>query len=170
MKIQNEHLRALQENEAQRAKKTQNGEGFDALLSREITANPAQGEEAASAAPLPGLAGPHGIQNPALLEMQAAKTSGTLQAQGMGVLQEATGDMDAMLSMLDNYAGQLALDGKADMREAFSLLEGVSGEISRFKAKYPTVGTEQPELASLVEELDVLATTETFKFNRGDYL
>jgi hypothetical protein len=42
--------------------------------------------------------------------------------------------------------------------------EGISG----FKERFP--GESAGTARELIDELDVLAVTETFKFNRGDYL
>lgn len=171
MKIRNEQLQPLQESEARRAKTQKSAEGFDDLFSKELTANTAQGGPgSAISAAMPGITGPLTIQNPALLAMQAELAPGAMQAAGMGILQDATNDMQSMLSTLDSYARQLALDEKADMRDAYSMLENVSGKINELKTRYPEMVKENPGLASIIEELDVLTITETYKFNRGDYL
>lgn len=171
MKIRNDQLHALQESEVKRGKTQKSVEGFDDLFSRELAANPAQAEGGAAVSSSPqGTVGPLSIQNPALLEMQAALAPGAMQSAGLGVLQEAADDMESMLSMLDDYAKQLALDGKADLRGAYTMLESVSGKINELKTRHPDMAKSHPGLASLIEEIDVLAIAETYKFNRGDYL
>lgn len=172
MKIRNEQLQHMQESEVQRGKTQKTAEGFDDLFSRHLEANSAQAAAsgAAISSSLPGLTGPLSIQNPALLELQAALAPGSMQATGMGILQDTSNEMDSMLSTLENYTSQLASDGKADLRGAYSMLENVSGKINELKERYPDMAKEHPELASLVNELDVLTVTETYKFNRGDYL
>lgn len=170
MKIRNDQLHALQEAESQRAKTRKSADGFDELLGQELAANTAQGGPGtAISSPQAGLTGPFSIQNPALLEMQAVLAPGAMQSTGLGVVQEASQEMESMFSTLENYANQLALDEKADMRGAYSMLENVSSKISELRSRYPNMEKEQPGLSALVDELDVLALTETYKFNRGDY-
>lgn len=171
MKIRNDQLQPLQESEVQRGKAQKGAKGFDDLFSRQLEANPAQAASGtAISSGLSGAAGSLSIHNPALLEMQAALAPESLQSAGLGIVQDAANDMEGMLSTLDSYANELARDNKADMRGAYSMLESVSNKVNELKTRYPDMEKEQPELASLVKELDVLAMTETYKFNRGDYL
>lgn len=172
MKIRNDHLRALQETELQRAKTQKTGGDFTDLLARELTANNAEagGKAADPSASLLGMGSAANIKNPALLELQATLAPGDMQAAALGIFENAASDMESMFSTFETYADQLALNDKANLRQAYSLLENISGKISEFKARYPDMANEQPGMAALVNELDVLTTTETFKFNRGDYL
>jgi hypothetical protein len=41
--------------------------------------------------------------------------------------------------------------------------------MDRLRETMQSQGTSSPELDALYTEMDILATTETFKFNRGDY-
>jgi hypothetical protein len=161
MKIQNEQLRALREAEAGKQKKTRPGEAFDRLLSREVRKENAQ--QTAESAPAP-----RNMPNPALSGAQAALESAA-PISGPEALDRAAQEMEGMFTALDNYAGQLALDDKADLRQAYALLESLGGRIADFKSRHMTAGSQGP-LSSLLNELEVLTTTETIKFNRGDYL
>ena len=172
MKIQNNQLHPIQENEARQGKTQKAAEGFDNLFSRELSANTAQSASgAAISSGLPGGAtGSLGIQNPALLEMQAALAPGDLHASGLGIVQDAANTMESMLSTLDGYASELALDQKGNLRGAYAMLENVNGQINDLKTRYPDMAKNHPGLASLINELETLTVTETYKFNRGDYL
>jgi hypothetical protein len=161
MKIQNEQLRALREAEAGSQKKARPGEEFDRLLSREVQRENAQ--QAAESAPAP-----RNMPSPALLGAQAAVDSAA-PISGPEALEKAAQEMEGMFATLDSYAGQLALDDKADLRQAYALLESLGGRIADFKSRHMTAGSQGP-LSSLLSELEVLTTTETIKFNRGDYL
>jgi hypothetical protein len=68
------------------------------------------------------------------------------------------------------YAQQLESPAKrANLREAYSVLEQISQAVSELKQDVPKFAATNPSLESMVNELEVLTVTETFKFNRGDY-
>ncbi len=84
-------------------------------------------------------------------------------------LQETSLQVEGLFSNMESYASQLRSDGMGSLREAYATLQNMSEGISRLKENSPGL-SQSPELAALVNELDVLTTTEMFKFNRGDYL
>ena len=84
-------------------------------------------------------------------------------------LQEAALQVENLFTDVESYALQLRSDTSGSLREAYATLQGMSDNIARLKESSPGLN-QSPELASLVNELDVLTTTEMFKFNRGDYL
>ena len=161
----------MQETEAQRGKTQKTGKEFTELFSRELGAN-GHGTEALNASSQAEVtATPRSLQNPALKELQESLASATEDLPYDAVaLNQAAEQMENMLGSLEDYAAQLAREEKADLRQAYSLLEGVNNRIHDFKSKYTELGEQHPGLASLFNELDVLTTAETFKFNRGDYI
>lgn len=162
MKISNEQLRAIQEQEVQRSKGqkgVQQGD-FTDLLARHLeadTQSPSAVTEKLSAP-----AGGVSLPVTGILEDSATTAA--------PFLEEAANAMEGMFDTLDGYALQLAGSEPGNLKEAYSLLQNMNGQIADFKQRFPGAAEEQPELAAMVNELDVLATTETFKFNRGDYL
>ncbi len=158
MKISNEQLRAIQEQSVQRPK-VQQGD-FTDLLARHLDADaqlPAAAAEGSSV-PVGGIAVPVG----GMLEDSATTTV-------LPLYEEAATHMEGMFDTFDRYSRQLAGNDPGSLKEAYSLLRDMNGQIAEFKERYPEAASQQPELASMLNELDVLATTETFKFNRGDY-
>lgn len=162
MKISNEQLRAIQEQEAQRPNVQRRGqqEDFTELLARHIEA---------------------GTQLPSAVQGKASAPTGAVSQPVTGILEdsattvsplyeEAATVMEGMFDTLDSYSRQLAGNEPGNLKEAYSLLQNMSGQIADFKQRFPQAAADQPVLAAMVNELDVLATTETFKFNRGDYL
>ncbi len=101
------------------------------------------------------------------LPLFPAEVTGTVAP---GASDPLTMRMESLFAGMDDYAAMLGSGEAAALRDAYSLLENMTGDIASFRAAYPNMETEQPELASLVNELEVLTVTETFKFNRGDYL
>ena len=162
MKITNEQLRALQEAEGRRVKTPQTGDEFGALFTRQLDAEQPQGSSALdnASALTPGL---RSVPLAGIMDDSALSDS---QSEA----REAAGQMENMFGALERYADELGRNDKADLRRAYGMLEDMGNQIAGFKSRFPNAGADQPELAAMVNELDALVTTETFKFNRGDYI
>ena len=159
MKINNEQLRIMQENELRKTQQSGKPKGeFGDIFARQL-------------GPVPSAASSAGAT---LLSVQPmAQLQGVEQAaanQGILSSNEAATRMDGMFTSFERYAEQIAQGQTGSLREAYNLLQDVSGQIAGFKATFPDAGKNMPELAALLNELDVLTTAETFKFNRGDYV
>ena len=161
MKISTEQLRALQETEAKR-KPSGAAEGFDTLLTQQMTTNTAQGLTSAMD-PQTLLRGAMPVS---LAEEAGAAAPATLQ----GTAAEMAMRMDGLFSGLDDYARRLASNNPDALRGAYAQLENVNAGIASFRAAFPDMETGQPELAAMMNELEAISATENFKFNRGDYL
>jgi hypothetical protein len=160
MKIQTEHLQTLQNDEARR-KTAQTPEGFEALLTRSM-----EEEIAREASPASGTeAFPRGLAPIVPLEGIAPAVP---QEQGEGL--EIASRMEDLLTGLEDYARQLTADSPGALRSAHALLADTAGGIASLKSAHPDMARDQPALAGMVNELEILAVNETFKFNRGDYL
>lgn len=161
MKISNEQLQALQETEARR-KPSAAQEGFEGILAQQMDTKTAQGLASAQGSQ----ALMRGSMPVSLTEDSGAAASGLVQ----GTAAEMAMRMDGLFTGMDNYALQLASNDPAALRGAYSQLEQLNTEISSFRSAFPNMEAEQPELAAMMNELEAVAVTETFKFNRGDYL
>ncbi len=166
MKISNEQIRALQQaNEARR--NTQAGQkGFDALLNSRLGAEQAQGVAPAMDSLLAPMQGGFPVNLAEALE----GTDATASLGLTGASEEMANQMEGMFDSFDQYAAELASNDKSALRKAYSLLEDMTGRIASLRSAFPDMKAQQPELDAMVNELEVLTTTETFKFNRGDYL
>jgi hypothetical protein len=160
MKIQTEQTHALQQTEIRR-KTDQTPEGFEVLLAQQMEAEkgrgPAPGAEAGDVA--------RGLAPPALTE-RILPSAPAIREEEAAIASR----MEDLFSGLEGYARQLAADSPDALRSAYALLEGTAGEIASLKSAYPDMAQRQPVLAAMVNELEILAGNETFKFNRGDYL
>ncbi|MDR1489626.1 MAG: hypothetical protein LBS65_03950 [Desulfovibrio sp.] len=162
MKISSEQIRIMRENERKSGMKPDVAAAFDAVLSREIDADASKSlavEPAVLRAPavLPGLE-----TAPALSPGDMEKTPGGLE--------EEVRMFEGMLDGFEDYANNLALDERADLRGAFANLENIHRRLEDFKARFPDAAAGPGAAAEILNEMDVLATTEIIKFNRGDYL
>ncbi|MDE7064829.1 MAG: hypothetical protein K2O70_05075 [Desulfovibrionaceae bacterium] len=82
------------------------------------------------------------------------------------VLRQTSGALD----MWDSYADALGDSGTADLRQAYSLLQGLDSQLVTLRQSAQSVLGQNPELADIVNDLEVMTATEKFKFNRGDYI
>lgn len=162
MKIRNEQINALQESEARR-KSQAPAEGFAALL----------GDELGKASATPPAKADR-ITQPGQTFSAEAAAAGLDAAQASSALSEtaalAADQVENLFSSLESYGNALAGGNEDSLKEAYGLLEQTAGQLNAFRAAFPDLGTQQPELAGMVNELEVLTTAEMFKFNRGDYL
>jgi len=92
------------------------------------------------------------------------------QANHDNALQNTISQTSTALNTWDAYVNELGKsDGRTDLREAYSHLQGLDGQINALKQNAQGILNKSPSLAGIIEELDVMRVTETYKFNRGDY-
>ena len=85
------------------------------------------------------------------------------------VLMEAFSQASGTLELWDKYANTLGKAGDSSLREAYSLLEGIDSQVAQLRESTAGMRGQNAGLDSLLNELSVMAATEKFKFNRGDY-
>ena len=164
MKIQNDSLRALLEQGEAHRKPKAGVEGFETLMAQQMGQH--QGDVQA------GLI-KNAEHNTAALAMQirAAQELG-----GAASLNEDAGEdfvFDRVNDLLDKwslYAGAMDRPDVASLKSMYGLLNGMGGELQAIKEAMLGLTGDNSNLAGLVNELEVLATTERIKFDRGDYL
>lgn len=166
MDIRTEQVQALLRQQELSTKKAvpSTGTGFDAALAQQVGLGGTE-KGASTAAPLPGMQS--GIIGQMLLA-ESEKVSSTDPTEL--VMQQAFEQASGALDMWDAYVQVLGKPGaENNLREAYGLLEGVDNKVAALKQSAQPVLGQNPNLAGIVNELEVLATTEKFKFNRGDY-
>lgn len=116
-----------------------------------------------------------------LLPNSKVDTSGQLLAASADIysaeqIKNANAEQNTMtqtaevLSKWDSYANEISKSkGKANLQEAYGYLQGLDGQINALKQSSKGLLDKSPGLANIIEEIDVMRVTETFKFNRGDY-
>ncbi|ABB38254.1 hypothetical protein Dde_1455 [Oleidesulfovibrio alaskensis G20] len=159
MKITNEQLQALQQQEEARKKPRGAAAGFDSLLAGQLQGG-AQGAAAQSVLPPPGA----GSVNPLLMVQQTGQTEGAVPLSGVA------DTLGGVLDDWENYSRMIAGEGgNADLRSAYSTLEGIGEEVARIRDAVPDLAERHPGMGRIVDELEVMTVTERFKINRGDY-
>ncbi|MCR5813367.1 MAG: hypothetical protein K6G15_02575 [Desulfovibrio sp.] len=86
------------------------------------------------------------------------------------LLQSAFDNASGTLDLWDNYAKTLgsASEGSS-LRNAYSILEKIDDQVSQLKSQTAELGNQNGGLNALINELEIMTTTERIKFNRGDY-
>lgn len=158
MKIRTEHLEQLREEQQLRRKQSETAatSKFGDLLAKEMD----KASGASAQVPVARL-GTDLRYNPQSSEssMGAVPTEGRIME-----------NMDALLDQWEMYAQRLEEPAKrTNLREAYSVLEQISQAVSELKQDVPKLAANNPSLESMVNELEIMTVTETFKFNRGDY-
>jgi len=169
MKVTNDQLEALlrQQSQSSSTSRTQTaqGGGFEAALTEQLGLENAVATSAFSTSTT-GQASQASMISQMLL--------GTTQTEATDieedVIQSAFSQASGTLDMWDSYVNALGSSGQGgSLREAYSLLQGIDGQVAALKTNTAAVRGQNTGLDSLVNELDVMTATEKFKFNRGDY-
>jgi hypothetical protein len=172
MKIGTEQLEALQRQESTQRKTTggANAVGdFGAVLSQELGGTESA-QSAASVVP-PGAAG----IDPLLMVSAPDSVDGVDGVDSVDAASDSTGldqameQLDGLLNNWDAYARELGQGtSSSGLRGAYSMLQGIDSSLRDLKQNMSNL-SDHEGLASVVNELEVMAATEKFKFNRGDY-
>lgn len=167
MRIRTEQLDALFKQQELLAQKpaTAGKQDFGATLAQELGLG--QGATGSSTMPLPG------ANNPVIGQMLLDSTEKTSAGDSDMeiVMQQVMEQASSALDTWDSYVGALGKTGQqGSLREAYGFLQGLDGQVAALKQGAQPVQGKNSGLDSLVQELEVMATTEKFKFNRGDYV
>jgi hypothetical protein len=165
MKVRMEQLNALLQQEQAAQKAQLKGEGFEAMLAKELR-QPGGGAQG-TLPPLPGIQA--GVINQMLLEQLPDQAESVDPLEN--VLQQSLQQASGLLDSLNAYANALSARGTdGNLKALYPLLEGLEQQVGILKQGVAPLENKHAGLASLVNELEILATAEKFKFNRGDYM
>lgn len=169
MKI-NEELERLLGTEAFRQQPrtvgSSGGDGFEELLTRQLM----QGEQKDNADLLRALSDPLRLTNLDVMTLGGLNAAENPGDQDSALLESLTAGLALGLDGLDSYAAGLGDQSSDGLRRAWNALESLDGTIAGMRQDLGRLSQPNAELESMLNELEILATTEKFKFNRGDYL
>lgn len=79
-------------------------------------------------------------------------------------------EIEDSLSGLDEYTKSLQSSGSAaDLKQAWQSLSAFSQSVSNLRQNYASLSQQDSSLDAMINDLEIMAVTETYKFNRGDY-
>lgn len=162
MKIQNELLTGII-NDPQQLRRTGSAQpeaDFAAVLSNEL----AQGQGAATV--LPGMQDVLPLIGLSESDAMGAHTQAGIFSEQENQFMDELGEL---LDVADSYVQALAGQGRENsLKSVYSILDSISQKTKELKGVLAGLG-DNPVLADIVNELEVMASTEKFKLNRGDY-
>ena len=162
MKVRMDELHALLQQEQVAQKAQSKGEGFEALLAKELR-QPGGGAQGTQPPP-PGAQA--GVIGQMLLE-QHTESVDPFEDALLQSFQQASGLLDSLNAYMNALSARGA-DG--NLKAIYPLLEDLEQQMGTLKQGATPLEAKHAGLASLINELEVLTTTEKFKFNRGDYI
>lgn len=156
-------LRLQEQQASQLRKNTSHGSDFETILNRQIGASGRLQPDAEAV--ISGTA-----QNDVLNRIMFSSDEDDKAIDpDSAVLQAAFEQASGALDLFDSYTRTLgSAGGSTTLRDAWGLLEGIDTQVAQIRTD--SEGVRNAELESLLNTLEVMTTTEKFKFNRGDYI
>ncbi|MFP4167454.1 MAG: hypothetical protein ACLFSY_01220 [Desulfonatronovibrionaceae bacterium] len=156
MKINPEQINQIRNQEqAQQSKNKKDQKDFGRLLRQE-----ADKQNKANTSPAAKSGAQENISSSAYLQVSLLNNN-----PSPGAVMD---NLDNILAKWEMYAEQLG-SPQSSLKEAYAGLEEISQAVEDMKAKVDP-DKHGPEVREMLNELDVMTTTEKMKFNRGDYL
>ncbi|MBQ7617532.1 MAG: hypothetical protein IJS50_01530 [Desulfovibrio sp.] len=172
MEIETQHMEELlriQNQQAAQNTRSQNANNpaqFESLLAEAL--NSQNGSQAAS---LDGVVSPRTEQAAMISQMllnPIDQNNG--QATDSEIVQYAFDSASGTLDLWDSYTRTIRTSSDHNsLRDAYSILESIGSQVEQLKTNTASLKNPAPGLNSIINQLDVMATTERVKFNRGDY-
>lgn len=165
MNIRTDYLESLKRLEqSQKPSSVSGGEGFAAVFAQEI--GRAEDMEALSSPAVRNATIDPSLFVNTLNETDTEETVSS--ADDATLLRMFTGQATDALHSWEEYA--ITLANGSTSRAAWSALDGLDGQVQALKKTLANFSQTEPELESVVNELEIMAATEKFKLNRGDYV
>ncbi|MDO9082806.1 MAG: hypothetical protein Q7U56_05940 [Humidesulfovibrio sp.] len=135
---------------------------FGDLLNQEVARSSAEPAKTTATLPPPGGLGTLG----ALLGSTTVETVAPAPKAEKAIMDK----VENLLDKWDQYARNLkSTSSVSSLKQASGVLDDIDGAVQQIKADNPDLAREHPALQGMVSELEVMAVTERFKFNREDY-
>lgn len=164
MKITNDELDALRQQEQTKSTTTSEAGNFEEVLAQQMGGDSSASDVEGLGAPPPG-AKTLGIGSMLQVE-NLSETQETVPTE-----REVMDNIDNLLSQWENYAQTLQTqDQDEGLRQAYGVLENIEQDIEGLKETVPNLAQENSDLQDVVDELEIMTVTEKIKFNRGDYI
>ena len=97
----------------------------------------------------------------------ARRVRWTRRGGDASLLKTIAGQASGLLEAWDQYAASLSDGGS--QKNAWTQLLGMDDQVRALRGSLGGLGESNPALDNIVNELEIMAATEKFKLNRGDY-
>ena len=79
-------------------------------------------------------------------------------------------DIENSLSSLDLYTQSVqSQNASFDLKRAWQGLTAFNQSVNDLRQNYASLSEQDSSLDAMINDLEIMAVTETYKFNRGDY-
>jgi hypothetical protein len=108
-----------------------------------------------------------GIENETIASTQSASEADSETAYTRRALMA---DIENSLSSLDMYTQSVQSQNAAfDLKQAWQGLTAFNRSVNDLRQNYASLSEQDSSLDAMINDLEIMAVTETYKFNRGDY-
>ncbi len=98
----------------------------------------------------------------------AVNSSRITPTDDQDIVNSLVSGIENTLEGLSTYSS--SLQDPANLKSAWSSLNAMNQDISKMQRNFTQLSSKNPSIGSMLNDLEVTAVTETYKFNRGDYL
>lgn len=98
----------------------------------------------------------------------ASVTASKVSADEKNVVESLVSGINDTIEGMDAYSN--SLQSPAGLKQAWSSLNEMNQGIGAMQKDYAKLSNKNTSIGSMLNDLEVMGVTETYKFNRGDYL
>ena len=171
MKIDNSELERILQGEQAKPKKpasssaNSTSDAFGSLFNSELSATDAQAKPSSSE----NLMHATSLSNSLALSANGATAMAGSKASAneKDVVDSLVSGINDTIEGMDAYAH--SVQNPASLKQAWSSLNVMNQNIGSMQKDFGKLSSQSPSIGSMLNELEVIGVTETYKFNRGDY-
>ena len=126
----------------------------------------AQTASSSSTAQANSLSNPLNLSTDRLASSTGAQAS-TAPMNEKSVVESLVSGIQNMVEEMDTYSS--SVQNATGLKQAWANLSTMSQNIGAMQKDYAKLSNPNPSMGSMLNSLEVLTVTETYKFNRGDY-
>lgn len=78
-------------------------------------------------------------------------------------------EIENSLSSLDMYTRSVQNQASFNLKQAWQGLTAFNQSVNDLRQNYASLSEQDSSLDAMINDLEIMAVTETYKFNRGDY-
>lgn len=112
-----------------------------------------------------------------LASLSFMETEDVAEVQSTGTDETSTNPRQALLNAIENSLSSLDMytqsvqsqNASYDLKQAWQGLTAFNQSVNDLRQNYANLSEQDSSLDAMINDLEIMAVTETYKFNRGDY-
>lgn len=111
-----------------------------------------------------------GIENETIASTQNVSEVSETDTDAAYTRSALMADIENSLSSLDMYTQSVqSQNASFDLKRAWQGLTAFNQSVNDLRQNYASLSEQDSSLDAMINDLEIMAVTETYKFNRGDY-